>query len=138
MQGYKVYLLTIIIAFFAGVESLKALALPHQLFLPCLSFLAGLLLAGVVFFLSKAEWFGQLVRDAIRKDWPKDRPEYANQHMLHQVDHLINPDQLEPKGWLEKQMIRVGGSDELLLIVSVSAGMLVSLVILLALALAGI
>jgi hypothetical protein len=77
MQAYKVYVLTILVAFFAGVESLRVLGFVGTFWLKAfVSFGAGFLAAGFFFCLVRFMWYGAFVSYSI---WPRvvvdDRPD---------------------------------------------------------------
>jgi hypothetical protein len=118
MQGYKVYLLTIVIGFFAGIESLRTLQLLPAPFVYVFPIFVGICLILIVYCLTKALWFGQHVRDITREDSD------CKQTMLDQLDRMVHTkrgmvrDDPWSKSWM-RWMIKRGGGDGRLLIVCV-------------------
>jgi len=127
MQGYKVYLLTLVIGFFAGIESLRTLQLSIEYFPVFFSLGVGLLVAGTIFCSARAFFFGQHVRDVIREDSD------CKQTMLDQFDRLVHTkrDMVRENPWsnpAERWLIRRGACGSRLSFVAVLIGILVFIV----------
>jgi hypothetical protein len=115
MQGYKVYLLTIVIGFFAGIEALRTLPLQPFHFVLLFSLGVGSLAGGIAYCIPKAFWFGQHVRDIIREDSD------CRQTMLDQLDGMVHTKRgmVREDPWSSgamKWIIKRGGCDSQLVV----------------------
>lgn len=118
MQGYKVYLLTLVIGFLGAVESIRALGLAFEAFRCALSLAFGILGGSAVFFLERALWFGELARRTMQRD----KDEFF---LLDRLDEHIDPQRPKAKPGQKK----IGASDSKLAGLSILVGVMLTYVI---------
>jgi len=126
MQGYKVYLLTLFVGFFAGVQSLRALGATQHVFLVFFSIGFAILIAASFFCMVRIFWYGRLVERVLQLKGAGENVGNRSS-LIDELDKSTNPQRGKAEFDISKLpwWIRIGGCLSQLAIVSFVIGALV-------------